>query len=131
MSCLILLQSRILLWRIKKIQLKHKPFYDDWVNNRTHLKELKVCTWVIYCRIFILFYFLLFFFFPDGDTNEGNTSLAMRKGNDHYYIIFLPLLRRSNFFQLFMEFLCLTHRPQVMDTHTTIVQVQLEHMFVN
>jgi hypothetical protein len=30
-----------------------------------------------------------------------------------------------------MEFVCLTHRPQVVDTHTTIVQVQLEHMVVN
>jgi hypothetical protein len=49
-----------------------------------------------------------------------------------YYIKFFHLyFIDQTFSSFFMEFLCLTHRPQVMDTHTTIVQVQLQHMFVN
>ncbi len=125
--CLILLQSCMILWRIKKHQLKHKPFYNDWVNNRTHLEQLKVWTWVIYCRIL----FFILFFFQRGTLMKETLHLQWEKETTIITFFFLPLLRRSNFFQLFMEFVCLTHRPQVVDTHTTIVQVQLEHMVVN
>jgi hypothetical protein len=45
-----------------------------------------------------IFYFI---FFPEGNTNEGNTSFAMRKGNDHYYIFFFTSTSSIKLFPAF------------------------------
>jgi hypothetical protein len=55
-----------------------------------------------FLQYFILFYF--YFIFLEGYTNEGNTSFAMRNGNDHYYYYYYYYFTSTSLIKPFPAF---------------------------